>query len=64
MLFDLATDLSERHDVSLIYPDVFTAIKANFSSWYASVLHSIVNESRCSRIGPKSPAKRTVATRP
>jgi len=54
-LFDLATDLSESVDVSGKYPAVFAAIQANFSVWYASVLNSIVNESKCARIGPHRP---------
>ena len=33
-LFDLATDLGERVDVSAKHPGVFAAIQANFSVWY------------------------------
>ena len=33
MLFDLAADLAEQHDVSHDHPDVFAAIEANFSIW-------------------------------
>lgn len=47
MLFDLSNDISEQHDVSAEFPEIFSAIQHNFSVWYTSVLHSIVNESQC-----------------
>ena len=55
MLFDLAADLGEAMDVSSKYPEVFAAIQSNFTSWYGSVLRSIVNESQCNHIGPARP---------
>lgn len=55
MLFDLSRDLGETTDVSKAFPDVFEAIERNFSTWYQSVYTSIVNESRCSHIGPPQP---------
>lgn len=55
MLFDLAADLGEHNDLALTRPDVFAAIERNFSTWYASVLDSIVNESKCASIGPPGP---------
>jgi hypothetical protein len=54
-LFDLSADLGEKHDVSKDHPAVFAAIEANFSTWYQSVLRSIVNESQCVHIGPVTP---------
>jgi hypothetical protein len=64
MLFDLAADLGEHTDLSKTMPDVFAAIQANFSAWYASVLHSIVNESQCQHIGPPTPKPPTPAPVP
>ena len=55
MLFDLSSDLGERDDVSSTNPEIFTAIQANFSLWYATVLRSIVDESKCVHIGPSPP---------
>eukprot|EP00041_Stephanoeca_diplocostata_P013753 m.243604 g.243604 ORF g.243604 m.243604 type:complete len:667 (+) comp19455_c0_seq1:121-2121(+) len=56
MLFNLAVDLEERFDVSHKYPEIFEAIQRNFSVWYSSVLRSIVNESKCTHIGPPVPS--------
>ena len=64
MLFDLAADLGEHTDLSKTLPDVFAAIQANFSTWYASVLHSIVNESQCHSVGPPTPKPPTPAPAP
>ena len=47
MLYDLSTDLGERHDVSAEHPDVLKAIMNNFTRWHNSVLRSIETESRC-----------------
>ena len=47
MLYDLSTDLGERHDVSTQHPDVLKAIMNNFTRWHNSVLRSIETESRC-----------------
>lgn len=48
LLYDLSTDLSEVHDLSAQHPDVLTAIKANFTTWYNSVIKSMKEESKCS----------------
>jgi len=55
MLFDLSKDISESTDVSKANPDIFAAIQRNFTTWYKSVLNSIVNESKCTHIGPTGP---------
>merc|ERR1711957_24628 len=54
LLYDLETDLGERNDLSEQYPDVLEAIRANFSTWYASVATSRSDESVCNDI-PKPP---------
>jgi len=46
-LFDLEADLGEKNDLAAVYPDVLTAIKANFSLWYDSVTNSRAVESLC-----------------
>jgi len=56
MLFNLATDLGERNDVSVQNPEIFAAIQRNFTQWYASVAASIVNESMCNAPSPTPPA--------
>jgi arylsulfatase A-like enzyme len=47
MLFDLESDLGERHDLSEAHPDITNAMLANFSAWQASVRASRTYESRC-----------------
>ena len=47
MLFNLDSDLAESVDLSKSHPDVFEAIKANFTVWHNSVMHSRVAESTC-----------------
>jgi hypothetical protein len=55
MLFDLATDLGETRDVSHEYPEVFAAILSNMTAFSESLVHSVVEESKCQHIGPPQP---------
>jgi hypothetical protein len=57
MLFDLEADLSEKNDISADHPDVFAAIKANFTVWHTSVQQSRDSESLCGGHKPPSPPK-------
>ena len=41
LLYDLSTDLGERHDLSDTEPTVLAAMMANASVWFASVTRSI-----------------------
>ena len=47
MLYDLSSDLGERHNLNETHPGVLAAIVANFSAWNASVQHSRAHESFC-----------------
>jgi arylsulfatase A-like enzyme len=46
-LYDLSVDKEENFDLAETYPDVVSAIAANFTRWYNSIHDSIVNESKC-----------------
>jgi arylsulfatase A len=46
-LYDLSTDLGERHDISAQHPSTLKAIMANFTTWHQSIMHSIDSESKC-----------------
>merc|ERR1712150_216453 len=52
LLFDLEADLGETTDLSKKYPDVLEAIRANYSSWYATVENSRNVESQCDNLPP------------
>jgi arylsulfatase A-like enzyme len=55
-LYDMSVDWVEDHDLAEAEPVVLAAIATNFSTWYASVLHSIANESMCTaQPGPSPP---------
>ena len=61
LLYDLSTDLGERHDLAAAQPSVLASISANFSAWLASVNASRVSESLCGAAPPPTP---TVPTPP
>ncbi|KAJ8602372.1 hypothetical protein CTAYLR_004215 [Chrysophaeum taylorii] len=46
-LYDLSTDLEERNDLANVYPDILSALMANFSAFNASVQYSRQVESQC-----------------
>ena len=46
-LYNLETDLGERHDLSASEPAVLASMMANLTNWYESVLHSEIHESVC-----------------
>ena len=46
-LYNLETDLGERHDLSASEPAVLASMMANLTKWYESVLHSEMHESVC-----------------
>eukprot|EP00928_Gymnodinium_smaydae_P039784 TRINITY_DN27104_c0_g1_i1.p1 TRINITY_DN27104_c0_g1~~TRINITY_DN27104_c0_g1_i1.p1 ORF type:complete len:615 (-),score=33.83 TRINITY_DN27104_c0_g1_i1:147-1991(-) len=48
-LYNLEVDLAERHDLSHKHPNVLKDIKAKFSKWYASIVHSREHESLCGK---------------
>jgi arylsulfatase A-like enzyme len=48
-LFDLESDLGERHDLATEYPDILADLKLKFQDWYRSILHSRRNESNCTK---------------
>mmetsp|Transcript_13564 Transcript_13564/g.21822 ORF Transcript_13564/g.21822 Transcript_13564/m.21822 type:complete len:164 (+) Transcript_13564:13-504(+) len=48
-LFDLETDLGERHDLSSEYPYILAHLKLKFQDWHESVLKSRIEESNCRR---------------
>jgi len=54
-LYDMSVDYVEDHDLREAEPEVFAAIAANFSAWFASVHNSMDNESMCSGTPPPSP---------
>ena len=55
-LYDMRTDFAENHDLAKVHPEILSAIAANFTTWHASVMHSIVNESHCQGApGPTPP---------
>ena len=47
MLFDLETDLGERHDLSEVYPEILRDLQSRFLEWHASVMTSQREESNC-----------------
>ncbi len=47
MLFDLETDLGERHDLSNTFPDVLQDLQKKFLEWHKSVMKSRKEESKC-----------------
>lgn len=48
-LFNLETDLGERHDLAEDYPDILADLKLKFKAWFESVLHSRDQESNCTK---------------
>ncbi|EDQ89600.1 uncharacterized protein MONBRDRAFT_7910 [Monosiga brevicollis MX1] len=46
-LYDLETDMGETTDLSSVYPDVFSAIVANYTAWFESVMVSRTEENDC-----------------
>ena len=46
-LFDLSVDLGETKNLATEHPDVFSAIKANYTAWFASVQRSFTVENEC-----------------
>ncbi len=54
-LYDMSVDYVEDYDLRDKEPEVFAAIAANFSAWFASVHNSIANESECSAKPPPGP---------
>ena len=54
MLFDLADDLEEQHDLAARYPDLVDELQANFSAWAESVTRSRAVESECPAGAPYS----------
>jgi hypothetical protein len=55
-LYDLSVDYVEDNDLAEQEPEVFAAIAANFSAWFASVHNSIANESMCAKAPPAPPS--------
>jgi arylsulfatase A-like enzyme len=49
-LFDLESDLGERHDLSKVYPDVLADLKEKFLAWHRSVMRSRRLESKCQKV--------------
>jgi len=47
MLFDLSSDLGERHDLSEVYPEILQDLQQKFREWHSSVLKSRREESKC-----------------
>lgn len=47
LLYDLSTDLGERHDLAAAEPAVLQMMLENERSWTASIAHSIAVESKC-----------------
>ena len=47
MLFDLETDLGERHDISAKYPEILRDLQNRFLEWHHSVMNSRREESKC-----------------
>eukprot|EP00035_Acanthoeca_spectabilis_P003245 m.92044 g.92044 ORF g.92044 m.92044 type:complete len:685 (+) comp12005_c0_seq2:46-2100(+) len=47
LLYDLSTDLGERTNVAAQNPEILQSMITNLTEWYASVQHSIQNESMC-----------------
>ncbi|XP_065177967.1 steryl-sulfatase-like [Sycon ciliatum] len=47
ILYDLLDDIAERKDVSKKHPDVFSAMKDQFKTWFDSVQYSTKHESGC-----------------
>eukprot|EP00052_Salpingoeca_macrocollata_P018935 m.156168 g.156168 ORF g.156168 m.156168 type:complete len:516 (+) comp20824_c0_seq6:29-1576(+) len=47
LLYNLDTDMEEKHDLAEQQPEILKAIQANFTAWYESVKHSYMVESRC-----------------
>jgi arylsulfatase A-like enzyme len=49
-LYDLETDLGERHDVSAEHPDILANLQKKFWVWHASIMKSRRDESRCEKV--------------
>jgi arylsulfatase A-like enzyme len=49
-LYDLETDLGERHDVSAEHPDILATLQTKFWVWHDSVMKSRRDESRCEKV--------------
>lgn len=47
MLFDLETDLGERHDISSKHPEILRDLQNRFLQWHRSVMYSRREESKC-----------------
>lgn len=47
LLFDLETDLGERHDLSQEHPELLQDLQAKFLDWHSSVVNSRKHESKC-----------------
>eukprot|EP00797_Seminavis_robusta_P000581 Sro1036_g234000.1 acetylgalactosamine-6-sulfatase (232) ;mRNA; r:4720-5415 len=48
-LFDLETDLGERHDLAEANPDVLRLLQQKFREWHASIMKSRQEESKCQK---------------
>jgi arylsulfatase A-like enzyme len=48
-LFNLETDLGERHDLSAEYPDILADLQLKFRDWFSSVMKSRREESNCTK---------------
>ena len=49
-LYDLETDLGERHDLSLEYPEKLIELQHKFKVWHDSVMVSRRVESKCKKV--------------
>ena len=47
LLYDLTTDIGERHDLAATEPAALNMMLENERSWTASIAHSIATESKC-----------------
>ena len=50
-LFDLETDIGERQDLSVEYPDILVDLQLKFREWHQSVMKSRREESKCQKTG-------------
>lgn len=48
-LYDLETDLGERHDLSSQYPEKLIELQAKFKAWHDSIMKSRLEESKCKK---------------
>ena len=49
-LYDLETDLEERHDLSTKHPDILKMLQETFRQWHTSVVKSRREESMCTEV--------------